>query len=191
MIKGKVSLTNPAVNGLTPSAFTFLRDMVVEDHADAPSYLREAEPAGIGLREINSENWLEVACSPAVRFVTEVQVRGFFIDFLLREIADLGTPIYEECRCIKAGKSTGIADYMVKVGGKWIPVEAKLALSAERDLPGQVAQYLDVETFRPAKRKTGIPVEGAKAALAIDQEGVSILSGSGFIKGGPGVSWLE
>ena len=53
----------------------------------------------------------------------------------------------------RRGQITGRADYFVMIGGRWIPIEAKLNLLTESNLLGQIGKYLRVDKFVATVRK--------------------------------------
>jgi hypothetical protein len=103
----------------------------------------------------------------------------YLLDFLLAEIKDNRTPLLEECTCYRKGVRTGVVDYFVSIHGIWFPVEAKLNLSAERDLRAQVSKYVHIDAFVPQKGPhRGKRFEAQESALCvvIDQQGIYLLS---------------
>ena len=116
-----------------------------------PEFLKRARIGGESFRDVTQENWPSISCSPEARFVNEAQLRAYLLDFLLEELKDPRTPLLRECRSFRGGAETGIADYFVRVDGRWIPVEAKLSVlaSSETRLLEQVNRYVAIDSFSP------------------------------------------
>jgi hypothetical protein len=176
--------------GPTPlhgAAFTGVRDaMAVRNRL--PRFVLDAYPTA-GLRGVTRETWRERFADDrqAPRFVNEAQFRSYFVDYLLGELRDPGTPLLEECRCTTGGVGP-IADYFVRLGGRWLPVETKLNVRTQPDLVAQVARYLGVPTVTPLLRRTtgrARNVDGADVALVLDPEGLYLMNADGYLASGP------
>lgn len=149
-----------------------------------PAFLAHALPGGGGFRGVNAATWRSIACAPEQRFIHEAQVRGYLIDYLLDTLKDPRTPRLEECTCIRRGASTGRVDYFIMLAGRWVPVEGKLNLQAERNLPAQLAQYTDIDSFTPtrgARRGTRYPTTHDDRCLVIDQQGMYATRNKRFV----------
>ena len=152
---------------------------------ELPAFLRQAVPGTVGFRNVTRHNWHRISTSASSVFLDESQLRAYLLDFLLGEVKDPRTAVYEECECLRAGSPTGIADYFVRVGASWVPVEAKLNVRAERDLAGQVRKYLRADAFRPRRGPArGRVVEtGARGrwCLVADHAGVYAVCDGEFV----------
>lgn len=169
---------------LTPvhgAAFLGLRTLLAEQ-GPIPDYLAAARPGGRSFRDVDSSNWPEIIASPQTTFIDESQLRAYYADYLLDAIRDPGTRVFRECRCEQPDGRIGIADYFVRIGGTWVPVETKLNVLAERDLPAQVAKYCGVTGFVPRQGRHRSPqlAAGSPLALVIDSAGVYLVSSHGF-----------
>ncbi len=182
-------------NTITPlhgSAFEEIKRRL-EDRNTLPDYLDAARPGGKTFQDVNKDNWRSVSCDEKnVRFVDEAQLREYLLDFLLAEVKDERTPLLEECRCFRGGAGSGRADYFLKVDGCWVPVEAKLSVLSEKDLPNQIRQYINVEEFRPTLgphkdkryRRGEEAIDGA-VCLVADQAGVYFTLDGKFVDCSP------
>lgn len=152
---------------------------------ELPAFLRDAVPGTVGFRNVTRHNWHRISTSASSVFLDESQLRAYLLDFLLEDVKDPRTVVYEECECLRDGRPTGIADYFVRVSGNWVPVEAKLNVRAERDLPGQVRKYLRADAFRPRRGAArGRVVQTARPGLwclVADQAGVYALRDGAFV----------
>ncbi len=154
-----------------------------------PDYLANARPGGVSFRDLDSTNWTAISCEPFARFIDESQLRAYLIDYLLEEIKDVKSTVYQECRCWHGGEFPTVADYCVRIHGRWIAVEAKLNVRAERDLHGQVLTYMNVKDFWPSRGNgTGGCIAGPTAAisLVIDASGIYLMNRKGFVNCTPG-----
>jgi len=155
-----------------------------------PNFLKNAQLRDCYLRDVTKDNWIEISCHPSTRFIYEAQIRAYLIDYLLNEIKDKGTPLLEECECYRGGKHTGKVDYYLKIGGQWIPVEAKLNILAERDILSQIAKYTRITSFKPTigQQHRGKVFEPTKSPICIivDQSGVYIVLDNNFFECSPG-----
>lgn len=163
---------------LTPlygAAFTGVQELLRVRNRSLPDYLERAKPGGIGFRDVTSRTWRSVILRPETHFIDEGQVRAYLIDYLLKEIKDPRTTILEECSCIRNGTTMGVVDYIIRVGGVWLPVEAKLNIYAERDLPTQLKKYRLADGFRATRgTERGRKQDSATASsvLIVDAAGV-------------------
>jgi hypothetical protein len=163
--------------------FSAIRDLLKRDN-EIPDFLESAEISELAFQNISKENWRQIVASPQTRFLNEELVREYFIDYLLDEIKDPRTPILEECVTWRDGQITGRADYFVMIGGRWIPIEAKLNVLTESDLLGQLGKYIRVDKFVPTIRKRqGVEFLPGKhaACVAIDQSGIFLTHDQRFV----------
>lgn len=163
-----------ALTSIDGEQFTHLKALL-QQSGSTPAYLANASPGGTGFRDVNASSWRTISCAPEQRFIHEGQVRSYLIDYLLDAVKDPRTPRLEECDCRRGSVATGRADYFISLAGQWVPVEAKLNLQTERDLPAQLAQYTHIDAFTPrhgARRGTSITTTPSDLCLVIDQAGL-------------------
>ncbi|QOV89487.1 hypothetical protein [Humisphaera borealis] len=87
------------------SSFSGLKGLLAQTN-DLPPYLAIARPGGVSFRDIDANNWIDIACSPDARFIDESQLRAYLIDYLLEGIKDPRTAVHQECRCeVKDGQT--------------------------------------------------------------------------------------
>ncbi|WP_157531258.1 hypothetical protein [Mycobacterium sp. IS-1496] len=172
--------------------FGAIRELIQRGNS-IPDFLERAEISEVAFQDISKENWRQVVASPQARFLNEELVREYFIDYLLGDIKDPRTPILEECVTSRYGKTTGRADYFVMVGGRWIPIEAKLNILTESDLLGQIGKYLRVDRFAPTIRKKSDTEYFPKqhgVCVVVDQSGVYLTHDQTFVDCGLTRPWL-
>lgn len=173
-----VKIGQGTITPLYGPQFDGVRRLLAE-HNNLPGFLHQTRLNLQSFRSVGVTNWRQVACAPEARFIHEVQLRAYLLDYMLDEIKDPGTPLLAECHCLRnAVKTGGISDYFVRVGGRWIPVEAKLNLLAEPNLLAQVARYVNVDEIVPtlgAGRDTRRSVKPSGACLVVDQSGIYLV----------------
>lgn len=132
--------------------------------------------------------WKSISCAPEVRFRDESQLREYFLDYLFIDLNDAGSPLLLECECYRDGTSTGFADYMVKMNGRWVPVEAKLHLGAPPNVLSQATKYQNIQIFSPRlgnHRGTQFKTDASPGCLLADPSGVYALRGNQFFHSSP------
>jgi hypothetical protein len=149
-----------------------------------PEPLASARPSGLGFRDVTAENWDSIACRADTRFIDEEQLRAYFLDFLLDEVKDPRTPVYRECACVRTGQSSGRADYFIRLGGKLVPIEAKLNVLTSPEIGEQVSQYIRVDSFVPTKGHDAdvrVAADDCSMCVVVDQAGLYVTVDSRFV----------
>jgi hypothetical protein len=181
-----------AITPLHGEQFNKMRERLGKRN-ELPGFLTTASIGGPSFKDVTQDNWATISCVEDVGFLDEAQVREYLLDFLLKELKDKGTPLLEECRCYSEGQvgQAKIADYFVSIHGRWIPVEAKLNILAERNVLGQVAPYVAADYFIPSRKpRMGQKFWANNSRLCIiaDQSGLYLVSDgrfSGCVPGAP------
>lgn len=137
--------------------FEKLKSLVISKNL-VPDYFMNAHSVPVPLKEITKDNWLQVAGDYRLSFLNEMQFRSFYVDYLLKKIADKGK-IWPECRCRKAADC--FVDNLILLNGKYLPVEVKLNISNEECIENQCAQYTNT-TQMWFSAKTDSPVDMSK-----------------------------
>lgn len=179
-----------AITPLHGEQFDKVKDLLLR-HTKAPDFLRTARIGGPSFRDVNKDNWPLISCREDARFIDEAQIRAYLLDWLLTEIKDSGTPLLKECYVYRArqkGRSK-ISDYFVRIHGRWIPVEAKLNVLAERNVLGQVAEYVSLDHFVPSlgeRKGEQFVANGSTLCVIADQSGLYIVKDGEFLDCSPG-----
>lgn len=142
-----------------------------------PKSFRTLRGGQLGFRNVQPDSWRTIACADHARFIHEAQIRAYLIDYLLNEVRDARSVVLQECRCNRGRTSTGIADYFVRIGGVWVPVEAKLNAASEPDLLHQVQKYTDSDSIVPlrgARVGQRVPIDPPMVCFVIDQTGLHL-----------------
>lgn len=144
-----VSLTRGgAITPVFGREFDVVRDRIVAKN-QVPSFFTDCSAKPLPLREITSTNWMSISGKYRRSFILEQEFRACYVDYLLQGISDDGK-LYRECRTKKTvrGKNKiGFVDNVIMFDGRYLPVEVKLNIDAEKDLPSQCEQYCHVSNL--------------------------------------------
>lgn len=185
-----VKIGQGAVTPLHGKQFDDIKRLLAKQN-ELPGFLENARIGGLTFRDVNQTNWPSISCDENIRFIDEAQIRAYLLDFLLNEVKDKGTPLLEECDCYleQQRKKPDIADYFITIDGRWVPVEAKLNILAERDVLAQVAKYVDIYYFKPTRGKhrgKRFDANNSRVGMIADQSGLYIVSDNEFSDCRPG-----
>ena len=131
------------VGSITPvygTEFEKLKTLILKKNNMAAEYFIDSIAAPVPLAKMDETNWITVANEYRRSFILEQQFRSFYVDRFLTIFGDQKT-IYRECRVKKQGIPDSFVDNIILFNGKYLPVEVKLNISNEIDLPGQVKKY--------------------------------------------------
>jgi hypothetical protein len=129
-----------AITPLFNNEFDLLRSDIGKTN-DLPDFVQNASAKPMMLRQINDENWVEIANAYRRCFILEKQFRQFYVDYFIRAIGDKKT-FYTECRCCRPDINDSFMDYVMRFDGKLLPVEVKLSVAAEPNIKSQVGKYV-------------------------------------------------
>lgn len=150
--------------------------VVISKNNEIPNYFLQSTISAIPFTKIDQDNWLQVTHEYRRRFILEEQLRAYYTNHLLRELGSIKT-IYQECRCRKAGSPDTFVDNVIRFGEKYLPVEIKLLVSAERNIGLQLTQYCNCDSI-VLDRKIGLTVTKDQIhpakTLVIDRDEVFI-----------------
>ena len=100
----------------------------------------KSEIGNFDLSHINSENLLNVTQDYRRRFLLEIDFRSYYVDYLLRGLAR--RKFWRECTCCTEGAPHYFVDNVFLYNGKYYLLEVKLNVQLERNLSGQLQQYV-------------------------------------------------
>ena len=120
--------------------FEKLKLLVLRKNGYASGYFLDTIASPVPLAKMDETNWLSVANEYRRSFLLERQFRSFYVDRFLPYFGDQ-KKTYRECRCRKQGIPDSFVDNVILFNGKYLPVEIKLNINKEEDLPGQVKKY--------------------------------------------------
>lgn len=186
--KDFIKISQNTITPLSGPQFTGIKSLL-SAHNTLPAYLSQAIATQHSFSQINRENWSTIACSAEIRFRDEGQLREYFLDYFLAELKDPRSSLLLECECYRDSKSTGFADYMIQINNQWLPVEAKLSISASPKILDQVVKYQNIQKFTPTlgpNRSKDYSTNPQAGCLIADQTGVYFARGNQFIGCSPG-----
>jgi len=126
-------------------AFENLRDIVIKYNA-VPDFFKILHSTPKPFKDMNESNWMSYGKDVRRYVFREEGFRRYYVDYLLRQLSDRKT-IYRECGCYKTAGNPPRVDNIIFFAGKYLPVEVKLSIYNEPDLPGQVRQYCHLRTL--------------------------------------------
>lgn len=154
--------------------FEKLKALILSKNNEAEDYFVDSMAAPVPLAKITEENWLSVTNEYRRSFLLEQQFRSFYVDRFLAVLGDRKTA-YRECRCKKEGIPDSFVDNIILFNGKYLPIEVKLNIKGEVDLPGQVKKYCNADV-RYTDHGAEKAIDNAKSyqnhVLIIDTENV-------------------
>lgn len=134
------------MSSITPiynEEYNRLKNMIMESNHVLP-YFQYSYSTPIPSVRINKENWIKLGIEYRRSFTLEEQFRSCYVNYLLALLGDQ-KKIFKECRCYKGNDPVTFIDNIIKFDNKWLPVEVKLNIEAEADLPDQCNQYCKLD----------------------------------------------
>ena len=144
-----------AITPLPAKEFNWLRDIILGKNNNLPAYFLNCEIGDFNLSKINRYNFLELTQEYRRRFLYEADFRSYYVDYLLRRIAHRRN--FRECACYASGKSTCFVDNVFKFGDRYFLLEVKLNVFLERNLNGQLKQYVNAD-YLYLKKGEAVPI---------------------------------
>lgn len=144
-----------AITPVFGKEFDQLKQIIVRKNP-VPKYFKESVSTILPLSKITPDNWIEISSKYRRSFFLEVQFRTYFVDYFLKYLGDNKT-FFRECPCIKNGSQRFFADNVIKIKRKYLPVEIKLNIEAERDLLTQLLQYCMTDYIILRENKIAYP----------------------------------
>ena len=120
-------------------AFEKLQHLICQNNT-VPIFFTKLHSTPKPFKDMNESNWISYGKEVRRYVFREEGFRRYYVDFLLRQLGDRKT-IYRECGCYKTAGNPPRVDNIIVFEGKYLPVEVKLSIYNEPDLPGQVRQY--------------------------------------------------
>lgn len=141
-----------AITPLPSEEFHQIRDIILKKNDGLPAYFLRCEIGDLQLSSINQENFLDITQKYRRRFLLETYFRSYYVDHLLKALS--GSRFYRECACCTAEKPRYFVDNVFQFNGRYYLLEVKLNIWLERDLVGQLKQYLDADYLYLTKQET-------------------------------------
>lgn len=124
--------------------FCFIKNLILNKNRVVEKYFIDSVAEPMPLYRLNDDNWLKIVNCHRRDFFLEAQYRAFYVDRFLKVLGDAKT-FYKECGCNKENKSKTFVDNVIKLNGKYLPVEIKLSVSTEKDINSQLASYCNLK----------------------------------------------
>lgn len=141
-----------SITSVSGENFKHLKNIIIKKNKITESYFKEAVAEPMPLYMISDDNWLSVVNKHRRSFFLEEQFRTYYVDRFLRYLGDNKT-FYRECTCVKKGKAKAFVDNAIKLYGKYLLVEVKLSVAAERNIIGQLSKYCNLSELWLDKSK--------------------------------------
>lgn len=132
-----------AITPLPSKEFNGLRNLIWGENDCLPEYFLKCEIGNFDLAYINGENFLAVTQEYRRRFLLEIDFRSYYVDYLLRGLVK--RHFWQECICHTEGKPNYFVDNVFQYGNKFYLLEVKLNVQLEKDLCGQLKQYINAD----------------------------------------------
>ena len=129
-----------AITPLPSREFNELRNIIRAKNDNLPAYFLECEIGNFDLSHINSENFLNITQEYRRRFLLEIDFRSYYVDYLLRGMVK--RKFWRECTCYTESAPCYFVDNVFQYNGKYYLLEVKLNVQLERNLSGQLRQYV-------------------------------------------------
>lgn len=141
-----------AITPLPGKEFDELRDIIAGKNDTVPEYFLKCEIGNFDLAHINGENFLAVTQEYRRRFLLEIDFRSYYVDYLLKGLVK--RKFWQECICHTGGKPNYFVDNVFALDGKYYLLEVKLNVNLEKDLHGQLKQYINADYLYLDKEAT-------------------------------------
>lgn len=124
--------------------FGFIKNLILKKNNIVEKYFIDSVAEPMPLYGLNDDNWLKIVNCHRRDFFLEAQFRAFYVDRFLKVLGDTKV-FYKECGCKKENTSKTFVDNVIKMNGKYLPVEIKLSVSAEKDINSQLTSYCNLK----------------------------------------------
>lgn len=123
--------------------FDFIKNLILKKNNIVEKYFIDSVAEPMPLYRLDDKNWLKVVNCHRRGFFLEAQFRTFYVDRFLKILGDTKV-FYKECGCKKENKHITFVDNVIKMNGKYLPVEIKLSVPAEKNINFQLASYCNL-----------------------------------------------
>lgn len=124
--------------------FDFIKKLILYKNIIVEKYFIDSVAEPMPLYKLNDDNWLKIVNCHRRDFFLEAQFRAFYVDRFLKVLGDTKA-FFKECGCKKENRSKTFVDNVIKMNGKYLPVEIKLSVSAEKDINSQLMSYCNLK----------------------------------------------
>jgi hypothetical protein len=169
-----VKVYGQVVEALVGTKADDLRGLIAREN-ELPEWFASMTFGSTKFSDLNERNWYSrITESTILVDESEAGIRTYFHDFVLNQLhEDAEVPILSEANSYILGDFTGRLDNAFRVGDFWIPFEAKVSISSERDFYGQILQYTGLSNIigKIAGEMVSIAPNYHEVVLAGDQTG--------------------
>lgn len=124
--------------------FDFIKKLILRKNSTVEKYFTDSVAEPMPLYKLNDENWLKIVNYHRRDFFLEAQFRTFYVDRFLKILGDTKN-FYKECGCKKENRSKTFVDNVIKMNGKYLPVEIKLSVLTEKNINAQLMSYCNLK----------------------------------------------
>lgn len=137
-----VKIYGQTVEALVGTRADDLRSLISRDN-ELPEWFASMTFGSTKFSDLSEKNWYTRITEPTILVdESEAGIRTYFHDFVLNQLhEDAEIPILSEANSYILGDFTGRLDNAFCIGDFWIPFEAKVSISSERDFQSQILQY--------------------------------------------------
>lgn len=158
-----------AITPVIGEQFDELKAIILKKNHIVEEYFLDAKADPIPLKDINDSNWISIGNRYRRSFFLEEQFREYYVNRLLKNLGDKKS-FFRECSCIKNNMPTSFVDNIIVFQGKYLPIEVKLSVAAEKDIISQLRKYCELDSVKLDKNTTVINNLYEDNVLVIDTE---------------------
>lgn len=160
-----------AITGVWGKEYTKLKK-IIKSQNRVKKYFEDSISTVLPIKDINKNNWLNIAGRCRRDFFQESQFRTYYTDYLLKELAD--NNVFRECRCKKSNEPDCFVDNVIFINNYPVLVEIKLNINNEKDLIKQIKKYCNSDSIIIGKKDYENNKYVTRKAILIDTEGIYI-----------------
>lgn len=139
--KSNVNLSQRAITRLTAHDYEYLANLVAEENPPV-AFLQDLRHRDELIAELSAQGgWRNLVKHHRPRWVSESQLRQYFLDSFLEEVADSKSSICSEVEIQNDEARNGIVDYTLTFDQRVVPCEAKVVATHSEHLVEQMGKY--------------------------------------------------
>ena len=132
-----------SITPLPSKEFETLRKLIAQKNDRLPTYFKKCKIGNFDLSHVNSKNFMDITREYRRRFLLEIDFRSYYVDYLLKGLVK--RKFWQECVCHSEGKPNYFVDNVFFFRGKYYLLEVKLNVQLEKNLCGQLKQYVNAD----------------------------------------------
>lgn len=162
-----------AITGVFGKEFEQLKELILTKNK-TKKYFKESISTVLPIKDINTENWIDISTEHRRGFFLESQFRSYYTDYLLEEITDKKR--YKECSCKTNNKPDCFIDNVIMINNHPVLVEIKLNIKNEKDIVGQMNKYCNCDSVIIGNREIQSNKYIHNHAIIIDTYGIYVFN---------------